>query len=140
MTGSDTLAAPMASRGRVVNVTLWVFQVLLAVLFAFAGINKLFGLMPEMVDQFTKIGAGVWFRYFVGAVELAGAIGLLIPRLSGLAALGLACVMAGAILTHLFVLPPMDQAVGPAVPGLVSGLIAWSRWPRTQALAGSLNR
>ncbi|MEV6334333.1 hypothetical protein AB0M12_06400 [Nocardia vinacea] len=24
-----------------------------------------------------------WFRYFVGSVELAGAIGLVIPRLSG---------------------------------------------------------
>jgi putative oxidoreductase len=138
MTASETLAAPAPSRGRAANVTLWVLQVLLAAFFAFAGINKLLGLQQEMVDNFAKIGLGVWFRYLVGTLELAGAIGLLIPRLSGLAALGLAGVMIGAVLTHLLVLPPMYYASGPAVLVVVFGLIAWGRWPQTKALLGKL--
>ena len=51
-----------------------------------------------------KGGAGQWFRYLVGILELAGAIGLLIPRLAAPAALGLLGVMIGAFFTQLFVL------------------------------------
>ncbi|MGH3778709.1 MAG: DoxX family protein [Pseudonocardiaceae bacterium] len=122
-------AAQAATRGRVVSIALWIVQILLAVLFAFAGFSKLAGIQPEVVGTFTKIGLGQWFRYLTGALELAGAIGLLIPRLCGLAALGLVGVMAGAVVTHLTVLPPVALALGPAVLGVVLGLIAWRRWP-----------
>ena len=132
MNGSETITSPVATRGRALDITLWVVQVLLAALFAFAGINKLAGLQQEMLDQFAKFGVGPWFRYLTGALELAGGIGLLIPRLSGLAALGLVGVMVGAVLAHLFVLPPAALALAPAVLGAVLGLIAWARWPRTE--------
>jgi putative oxidoreductase len=39
------------------------------------------------MDMFTTIGVGLWLGYVVGALEIDSAIGLLIPRLSGLAAL-----------------------------------------------------
>jgi putative oxidoreductase len=136
MTANETLAAKAATRGRALNTTLWVAQVLLAALFAFAGINKLFGLQQEMVDNFNRMGVGVWFRYLVGALEFAGAVGLLIPQFSGLAAIWLAGIMVGAIFTHLFVLPPAALATVPAVLGIVFSLIAWGRWPQTRALAG----
>jgi len=135
---SDTRAmneSPAATGGRAVNITLWVVQVLLAALFLFAGLGKLAGLQAE-VDAFTEIGLGQWFRYFAGVVEVAGAIGLLIPRLCGLAALGLTGVMAGAIVIQLTVLPPATAALFPAFIGVVLGLIAWRRWPRTKALIG----
>lgn len=136
---NDTLAtieAPAATRGRAVHVTLWVVQVLLAAAFAFGGLNKLAGLQPEVVDSFIKIGLGQWFRYLTGALELAGAIGLLIPRLSGLAALGLAGVMVGAIVVHLTVLPPVTLALIPALLVVVFGLVAWGRRAQTKALVG----
>lgn len=136
----ETVAASAAPRGRVADVVLWGLQALLAALFAFAGVNKLLGLQQEMIDQFARIGAGVWFRYFVGAVELVGAIGLMIPRVSGLAALGLAGVMAGAVLAHLFVLPPVAVALVPATLGLLLGLIARARWPGFRHRAGALDR
>lgn len=136
MTGIETPAAPAATRGRGVNLTLWAVQLLMAAFFAFAAINKLFGLQQEIVDNFVKIGAGSWFRYFVGVLELTGAIGLLIPRLSGVAALWLAGVMVGAILTHLTVLPPAYQAAVPAVLVVVFGLTAWGRWPETSVVLG----
>lgn len=134
---SESPATPGVARGRAMNVTLWVGQVLFAVLFAFAGVVKLVGLQAE-VDAFTQIGLGQWFRYVTGALELAGAIGLLIPRLCGLAALGLVGVMVGAVITHLTVLPPAAFALFPAAFGVVLGLIAWARWPQTKALTGKL--
>jgi len=56
------------------------------------------------VQEFGLIGAGQWLRYFVGTAELAGAIGLLMPWLAGLAAAGLAADMAGATIINATVL------------------------------------
>jgi putative oxidoreductase len=111
-------------RVRPATVGLWVVQVALASQFVGGGVMKLSG-NPVMVDMFAEIGAGQWFRYLVGALEVAGALGLLLPRLCGLAALGLTGVMAGAVLTNIFIL-----GESPAMPlafGAVAGLIAWFR-------------
>ncbi len=129
-----------AGRSRAATAALWTVQALLAALFAFAGINKLAGLQPEVVEQFARIGLGDWFRYLTGSLELVGAIGLLIPRLCGLAAIGLAGVMAGAVVTHLTVLPPVALALVPAALGVGFGLIARSHWPRTRALLATFRR
>jgi putative oxidoreductase len=84
------------------------------------------------VNIFATIGIGQWFRYVVGAQEIAGAVGVLVSRLSGLAALGLLCLMAGAILTNVLVLG--TSPLLPIVLMLVSALVAWGRWPRTSTL------
>jgi uncharacterized membrane protein len=120
-----------ATRRRVLTIALWALQALLALMFAMAGLAKVFG-DSAMVEMFATIGIGQWFRYLVGALEIAGAIGVLVPRLSGLAALGLVCLMAGAILTNLFVLG--TSLLLPAVLMVVSALVAWARWPRTRTL------
>jgi len=82
-----TGAASTRNGGRAANVALWALQALLALQFAMAGLAKIFG-DPAMVDMFATIGVGQWFRYLVGALEVSGAVGVLIPRLSGAAALG----------------------------------------------------
>ena len=110
---------------------------LLALVFVMAGSAKLGG-DPAMVDMFATIGVGQWFRYAVGAPEVAGAVGILIPRLSGLVALGMVCLMVGATLANLPVL-----AASPLLPLglLVAGaVVVRSRWPRTRALAGKIRR
>ena len=132
---SGTQAAPATSRGRAVNLALWALQAVLALVFAMAGFAKVGG-FPAMVEMFATIGIGQWFRYVVGALELAGAVGVLIPRLSGLAALGLICLMAGATLTNVLVLG--TSPLLPIALMLVSALVAWSRWPRTKALLSAL--
>lgn len=112
-------------------VGLWILQLFLAVQFVMAGVMKLTG-NALMVEMFAEIGAGQWLRYLVGALEVAGAIGVLIPRLTGLAALGLALLMGGAVITTLFVL-----GGSPAVPlGIlvIAGLVAWFRRASTRAL------
>jgi uncharacterized membrane protein YphA (DoxX/SURF4 family) len=99
-------------------------QAVLALQFAAGGMLKISG-NPEMVDMFATIGAGQWFRYAVGVLEIAGAIGLLIPRLCGLAALGLAALMTGAVITNIAFLD-----TSPALPAaflVVAALIAWIR-------------
>jgi putative oxidoreductase len=85
-----------------------------------------------MVEMFATIAIGQGFRYLVGALEIAGALGVLVPRLSGLAALGLLCLMAGATLTNVFVLH--TSPLPPIVLMVVSALLAWGRWPRTRTL------
>ncbi|MGW3996273.1 DoxX family protein [Amycolatopsis sp. NPDC004772] len=131
--------APAITRkpGRATNVGLWVLQAGLALQFAEGGIMKVTG-APFMVEMFTEIGAGQWLRYVVGALEIAGAVGLLIPLLSGLAALGLAAVLVGAAITNVFLLEesawlPLALLVGAVV-------IAWARRSRTSSLVGLLRR
>jgi uncharacterized membrane protein YphA (DoxX/SURF4 family) len=113
-----------ARRVRPGIVALWVAQVMLAFFFLMAALPKL-GSDPAMVEQFGSIGAGQWFRYLVGSLELAGAIGLLIPRLCGLAACGLVGVMVGATITNVVVL-----GISPAIPLaflVLAASIAWFR-------------
>jgi putative oxidoreductase len=120
-----------ATRRRVLSIALWALRALLAIMFAMAGLAKVFG-DPAMVEMFATIGIGQWFRYVVGALEIVGAVGMLIPRLSGLAALGLVCLMASATLSNVLVL-----GVSPLLPLVllaVSALVAWVRLPRTRAL------
>ena len=128
-TVSDIRPAPVATRRRAFTIALWVLQVLLAFQFAGGGWLKLSG-APVMVEMFDAIGAGQWLRFMVGGLEIAGAIGLLIPRIAGVAALGLCGLLLGAIATNLFILnADSSVAVGLLV---MSALIVWGRWPQIE--------
>ncbi len=112
---------------RVSNLTLWVLQALLAFVFLYLGVNKFSPHEVFWIDLFAKIGLGQWFRYFTGGLEIICAILLLIPRSSAIAAALLACTMAGAVLTHLFILRDGCAAVFPGFPLLILLAIAWKR-------------
>ena len=121
------------ARPRLLMIAVWVLQFLLVLQFVMAGVLKLSG-SPDMADMFKTIGAGEWLRYLVGSLELAGAAGLLIPRLRGVAALGLGALLVGAAVTNQLVLH-----TSPGFPlGLfaISALIAWARWSDTVSLLG----
>ncbi len=129
---------PVRPRRRAVTVTLWTAQVLLGAVFVSVALAKLAG-VPTSVEAFNQIGLGQWFRYATGTVELAGGIGLLIPRLAGPAALGLVGVMIGATVTDLVVLTP---ALAPltALLGVAAALIAKARWAETRSLVQRVRR
>ena len=111
------------------TIAVWVICVLLAALFAFAGLPKVMG-DPRAVECFAKGGFPDWFRLFIGAAELSGAVGLLIPRLRFWAASGLFIIMIGAVTTHLRAGDSPDK-VAPAATALVlTALIAWLTRPR----------
>ena len=115
----------------ILNWALWVIQVYLAYRFLIAGWAKLSG-APMMVGLFQAIGAGQWFRYLTGTLEVTGAILLLVPALCGVGALVLAAVMLGAVTTHLFIIGGSPAA---AVTLLVlSAVVAVGRWDRTARL------
>ena len=98
------VTAPEARPRRLTSTLLWAGQILLAAFFLFvAAGSKLVG-SHGAVQEFAAIGAGQWFCYFVGIVELVGAIGLLTPWLSGPAAAWLAADMAGATIINATVL------------------------------------
>jgi uncharacterized membrane protein YphA (DoxX/SURF4 family) len=78
------------------------------------------------IELFAQIGIGQWFRYFNGGLEMICAVLLLIPRTSAIAAALLACIMAGAVLTHLFILRDGYAAIFPAFPLLI--LLAVARY------------
>ncbi len=121
-----TVAAPTRSRRSPARIALWVLQVLVGVFFIVAsGAPKLFG-EATAVSMFTQIGLGQWFRYLVGVLEVAGGIGLLVPRLAGLAALGLLGVMVGAVITTFAVLDTTFWFT-PVILGVLVALIAWVR-------------
>lgn len=116
-----------ARPGRARTIALRTLQILLGVFFIVASATpKLVG-QRYAVEIFDEIGWGQWYRYLVGVVELAGGIGLLIPRLAGLAAAGLSvlCVLAAA--TQLFQLDSASAMPFPLVLAVVFAGIAWVR-------------
>jgi uncharacterized membrane protein YphA (DoxX/SURF4 family) len=106
------------------------------VFFLAAGTQKLGG-THYMVVMFGKIGAGQWLRYTVGCLEVAGAISLLIPVLSGLSALCLCALMVGATITNIVI---HYNPAAPLVFLLVSVLVAIGSWSELKALPGKLTR
>ncbi len=50
---------------------------------------------------FKRWGYPVWFLFFIGVLEFAGGLLILVPRFAGYAALTLALVMLGALITRL---------------------------------------
>ena len=72
---------------------------ILALVFLLSGGAKLASL-PFEVEAFARWGYPAGFMYLTGILEVLGAIGLLIPRVSSLSAFCLAGLMAGAIATH----------------------------------------
>ena len=126
MTSRFVVSRPYAHRPIAVafDVLLWTVQVLLAAYFVYSA-SLLFG--GGLVGKFDEIGFGQWLRYLTGTLELAGAVGLLVPFLSGLAALGLVGVMVGAVGTELFLLAEGD-ALLPALLGGIALAVVVARW------------
>ena len=118
------------------RVGLWVAQVVLAVAFAFAGQLHLLTPIPALVGQAAWAGAvPVTLARFIGAAEIVGALGLLLPALTRIrpsltpmAAGGLATIMVLATVVHLvrgeMSLVPVNLVLG--------GLAVFVWWGRTK--------
>src|SRR5262245_6388896 len=86
----------MTLTSKTTNRLLWTAQILLAALFAFAGIAKLV-MSPEQMEG--PITLSMSFIRFIGVAETLGALGLILPgafrirtELTGLAAVGLVII------------------------------------------------
>ncbi|WP_207937022.1 DoxX family protein, partial [Actinomadura sp. KC216] len=123
----------------VLRKALWALQILLAAFLFFASALPKFAGQADAVTTFTEIGWGQWLRHVTGTVEAAGAIGLVVPRLAGLAATGLIGLMGGAVLTQLLVLEPA-WALLPAAFAVVFATVAWDRRAESRRTLRSLRR
>ncbi|TYP88037.1 DoxX family protein [Blastococcus xanthinilyticus] len=124
MSTTVTPAGRRAAAGRAGTVGTWALRLALAAVFAGAGAAKVSG-DAAMVEMFADIGAGQWLRYLVGSLELAAAVGLLVPRLAGAAAVGLVGLMAGATFTNLVVLEASPALTIALLAGAAA--VAWMR-------------
>ncbi|GAA4060960.1 DoxX family protein [Actinomadura miaoliensis] len=119
------------------NLTLWIVTGLLAVAFLAGGVIKL--IRPR--EKLAAAPGGGWVEDFgagavkaIGAVEVLGAAGLVLPGVLGiapvlvpLAAVGLVLLMVGAMITHL-----RRHEATAIVVNLVylalAGFVAWGRF------------
>ena len=104
------------------NTIAWILQILLAVAFIASGGNKLLHL-ADTVKGFGGMGFPSWFAYFIAAAEVLGGIGLLVPRFTRLAALGLILIMIGAAYVHTTKIPGGLLPNGLPALGLLALLI-----------------
>jgi uncharacterized membrane protein YphA (DoxX/SURF4 family) len=114
------------------NILLWILQVLLALLFMFAGSMKFIMPVEEMNRQAPVVLPGL-FLHFIGVCEILGGIGLILPSLlrikpglTPLAAAGLAIITLGA--TVITMKGGIGMASVPFVVCLLSLLVAYGRW------------
>ena len=120
-----------ASTHKTLNRALWTAQIVVALVFAFAGSMK-FIMPPEKMQQGSVI-LPLAFIYFIGICECLGALGMILPGLTRirtgltpLAALGLTIIMIGATTVSII---GMGVAAGifPAIVGVATTWIAYSR-------------
>jgi putative oxidoreductase len=112
---------------RALNITCWVLQGLAAFAFLAAGASKLAG-APAMVDMFARLGAGQWFRYLTGVLEVIGALALLFPKAAFYGAALLSAVMVGAIVAHLTILG--GNPTPPFVLLVIVGVVTYLKRPK----------
>ncbi len=121
------------------NAVLWLLQILLALAFIALGLLKL----TRSRERLLKVAG--WVEdipepvvRLIGAFELLGAAGLVLPLLVGgagavvpVAALGLAVLLVGAVVTHLL-RGEQDEVAAPVVLLIAAALVAAGRlsaWP-----------
>ncbi|MGJ5750788.1 DoxX-like protein [Streptomyces puniciscabiei] len=125
-TSSVASAGSLSGRRRVARVTLRTVQVLLALFYGVASALPKLIAHPSAVEAFDKIGWGSGAMYTIGALELAGAIALLIPVLQSLAAIALSALMVGAFIVQLTAFDGQNAAT-PLILIVPLALIAWAR-------------
>jgi uncharacterized membrane protein YphA (DoxX/SURF4 family) len=118
------------------NILLWIIQVLLALLFLFAGGTKL--VLP--VEVLNAMGSpnqvhlpGLLLK-LVGLFEVLGALGLILPGLfrvktglTPLAAAGLVIIMIGAVVLTI-IGDGIAMAIFPLVVLFLVAFVAYGRW------------
>ena len=131
---SNAGAAKASGSSKAVHISLWVVQVLLAFAFGMSGFMKVTKPIEELASamSFVSVYSEGMVR-FIGAAELAGALGLIlpaalriVPNLTPVAAGGLTVVMALAVQYHLSH-GEADHVAPALVLGVLSLMVAFGR-------------
>ncbi|MFJ7148272.1 DoxX family protein [Streptomyces sp. NPDC100445] len=131
--------SPTTGRARGLRIALRTVQVLLALFYGLASALPKLIAHPSAVESFDRIGWGSGAMYTIGALELAGAVALLIPVLQSLAALALGALMVGAFVVQLTAFDGQNAAT-PLILLIPLLVIAWARRRHTRDLLDLLDR
>ena len=133
-------------RSKALHITLWIAQAILAAMFLMSGFMKL----SQPIDQLSKMLP--WAAQvpealvrFIGVAEVLGAVGLILPsllriqpKLTPIAAVGLALVMLFAVVFHI------SRGETPMI-GMnfiliaIAAFIAWGRFKKAPIASKSAN-
>ena len=133
-----TFTAAASTPSKIWSIFLWMAQILLALVFGYAGLIKTFLPIPELAAMLLWPGdTPFWLVRFIGVAEFAGALGVVLPSLTRilpgltpLAALGFVLVQLLAIPFHAvrgelaMALPINLVLLG------VSLFVLWGRWKK----------
>ncbi|WP_200305116.1 DoxX family protein [Streptomyces adelaidensis] len=122
----SAVAAKGTARSRRARISLGALQIVLALFYGFASALPKLIAHPSAVESFDTLGWGSAGMYTIGALELAGAIGLLIPALASVAAASLGALMVGAFITQITAFDG-QYAATPLILIVPLALIAWAR-------------
>lgn len=143
---SETTASvtrPAADRGsaraRRARISLRALQIVLALFYGIASALPKLIAHPTAAESFEQMGWGSAGMYTIGVLELAGAVALLIPVLSSVAAVSLSALMVGAFVTQLVVFDG-ENAATPLILIVPLALIAWARRHHTAELVRLVRR
>ncbi|MGX1542449.1 DoxX family protein [Streptomyces adustus] len=123
---SVTAGGRQARTTRTARIVLRGLQVLLALFYAFASALPKLIAHPSAVESFDRIGWGSAGMYTIGALELAGAVALLVPVLQSVAAVALGALMIGAFVVQVTVFDGQNAAT-PLILLVPLTAIAWAR-------------
>ncbi|WP_151478387.1 DoxX family protein [Streptomyces albicerus] len=126
VTSGTVIAESATARGRRARLGLRGLQVLLALFYAIASALPKLIAHPSAAEGFEEMGWGSAGMYSIGVLELAGAVALLIPVLSSVAAVSLSALMVGAFITQITVFDG-ENAATPLILIVPLALIAWAR-------------
>ncbi|MFF6997010.1 DoxX family protein [Streptomyces sp. NPDC008313] len=131
--------AARVPRSRGAGLSLGALQIVLALFYGVASALPKLMAHPSAVEPFEELGWGDPGMYAIGALELAGAVALVIPLLSSVAATALGALMVGAFVVNLMVLHG-PYVVTPLVLILPLAVIAWARRHHTVELIRLVRR
>jgi uncharacterized membrane protein len=134
-TTSASSAGTHTGRARWARVALRMVQVLLALFYGIASALPKLIAHPSAVESFDRIGWGSGAMYTIGALELAGAVALLIPLLQSVAAIALSALMVGAFIVQLTAFHGQNAAT-PLILMVPLIVIAWERRGSNRELLG----
>ena len=134
---STPISAPSTTHqpSKAMNISLWILQLVLAVMFGMAGLMKATTPIAELAEKMVWPGdIPEALVRFIGISEFLGGIGLVLPaltrikpRLTALAGAGLALVMALALAFHVF-RGEFQMFLPNLVIGALAAFVAWGRF------------
>lgn len=118
------------------HVALWVAQVLVALAFGMAGTMKTITPIEELLQKMPWFVAVPWLPRIIGPLEIAGALGMLLPSiarvrpmLTPLAGVGLSTVMVLAAGMHT-IRGELQMVPVNILLGALASFVAWGRFKR----------